>query len=502
MNIDSVDKLNKLYDNLSYFDLYGNSVLIFFIISIIVFAIHLYCIVMKNAIDIKENWVSQRCNPKVMPFAGFINKPDGISIGEFTASNFNYCVQNILINITGYAIQPFMYLTTALTSIFNDIQKSIKIIREFTSNLRSRFSVIAQNILDRLLNIMIPLQELFIAFKTIISKTEGILTACLYTSLGTYYTLKSFLGAILQLIIQILTALVIVIAGLWILPFTWPTALTMSTVFLAISIPLSIIVVFMTQVLHIQTQGLPRLSAPKISSCFDKNTIIKMNDGTTKTIEMIEVGDKLENNNLVTAKLQLNGKGIQMYKINGVIVSETHTLKYEGKWISVKMHPHKICIDNYNEPYIYCLNTTSKEININNIIFADWDELYDEQLLKILDLCISNETKYEKICLKENIHKFLDTGFEKDTLILKDNVLIPIQQIKVGDVIGNDNDIVYGVVHILNNQLTKKINKNNKFSKNNKKTKLFHILTYTNKFTIDGKVFDDYNSLIDIKLHK
>jgi hypothetical protein len=227
-----------------------------------------------------------------------------------------------------------------------------------------------------------------------------------------------------------------------------------------------------------------------------------MNDGTTKTIEMIEVGDKLENNNLVTAKLQLNGKGIQMYKINGVIVSETHTLKYEGKWISVKMHPHKICIDNYNEPYIYCLNTTSKEININNIIFADWDELYDEQLLKILDLCISNETKYEKISLKENIHKFLDTGFEKDTLILKDNVLIPIQQIKVGDVIGNDNDIVYGVVHILNNQLTKKINKNNKFSKNNKKTKLFHILTYTNKFTIDGKVFDDYNSLIDIKLHK
>ena len=32
--------------------------------------------------------------------------------------------------------------------------------------------------------------------------------------------------------------------------------------------------------------------------------------------------------------------------------------------------------------------------------------------------------------------------------------------------------------------------------------KLFHLLTYSHKFTINGKVVDDYNSLIDIKIHK
>jgi hypothetical protein len=518
-NDDKINKLNKLYDNLSYFDLYGNSVLLFFILTIFVFTVHLYCIVMKSAKEIKEDWVNQRCNPRVMPFVGFINKPEGMSIAEFTASNFNYCIQDVLISITGYAVQPFTYLTSALTSVLDGIKNSIKVIREFLSNLRNKFSIIAQNMLDRLLNIMIPLQQIFITFKSIVSKTEGILTACLYTSLGTYYTLKSLLGAILQLLVEILIALVIVIAGLWILPFTWPAALTMTSVFLAISIPLAIMVVFMTQVLHIQTDALPHLSQPKVSSCFDKNTLLKMNDGTTKTIEMIKVGDILENNNLVTAKLQLNGKGAQMYNINGVIVSETHTLKHQDKWISVKMYPEKIPIENYNEPYIYCLNTTSKEIIINNKIFIDWDELYDETLVKILNTPISNSVNSEKIRLKENIHKILDTGFKKNTLILKDEKLTPIENIKVGDKIskgnGNGYDIVYGIVHILNKKESNKIN--NKFSKNISNNfdytysedlelisedKLFHLLTYSSKFTINDKVIDDYNSLIDLKIYK
>ena len=501
----NLNKLNKLYDNQTYFDIYGNSVLLFFIITIFVFTVHLYCIVMQNAKAIKDDWVNQRCNPRVMPFVGFINKPEGTSIADFTALNFNYCVQNILVNITGYAVQPFTYLTSALTSVLNSIRNSIKIIREFLGQLRNNFSKMAQNILNRILNIMIPLQQIFVSFKSIIGKTQGILVACLYTSLGTYYTLKSFLGSIVQLIVEILIALTIVIAGLWVLPFTWPVALTMSSVFLAISVPLAIIVVFMTQVLHIQTDGIP-----KLSSCFDKNTSIKMNDGTSKPIELIEVGDILENNNLVTAKMKLNANNVQMYNINGVIVSESHILKYDGKWIPVKMHPDKILIKEYNEAYIYCLNTNSKEIIINDILFTDWDELYDDSLLKILDTPILTSSGYEKIQIKENIHKYLDYGFEKGTLILKNGVLTPIEEIKVGDFI--DDTIVYGIVNILNDTKNIKIDK---FSKNintfdsyqedlefTHKRKLFHLLTHTNNFTVDAIKIGDYNSLIDLKLHK
>ena len=527
---DKFDKFNKLYDNLSYFDVYGTSVLIFFIMTIFVFMVHSYCIVMKNTADIKENWASQRCNPRVMPFAGFINKPEGTTVAQFTADNFNFCVQNILLNITGFSFQPFTYLTKVLTSVLDTIKNAIVIIRKFMASLRNSISNVAKNVLDRILNIMVPLQQIFITFKTIVSKTEGILTAALYTSLSTYYALKSFLGAILQLIIQILMILVVVIAGLWILPFTWPAALSMTSVFLAISVPLAIIVVFMTQILHIQAGGIPNLSIPRVSSCFDKNTILKMNDGSKKPIQDIQVGDILEKNVIVTATLRLNATNIQMYKINGTIVSGTHIIKYQNKWIPVKMHPEKVCIENYEEPYIYCLNTTSKEIVINNNIFADWDELYDTSLEQILNTPISDSD--DKIRLKENIHTYLDDGFETDTIILKNNVLTPIKNINIGDTIGDkeNNDVVYAVVRILkkkneneNTNTNTNINTNtekfNKFSKNSnnlellsnykdkeqeqeKDNYLIHLLTYSHKFTINGKVFDDYNSLIDLKLHK
>lgn len=217
----NINKIYELYDNLSYFDMYGNSVLLFIIITIIVIFVHLYCIVMKSSQEIKDDWVNQKCNPKVMPFAGFINKPDGKTITQFTADNFNECIQNVLLNITGYAVQPFNYLTTALSSVFDSIKNAVEIIRTLLSNLRSSFGKIAQEILDRFLNIMVPIQQIFITFKSTIDKTIGIMTAGLYTTLGTYYALKSFLGAIVQLIIEILIALAIVIVGLWILPFTW-----------------------------------------------------------------------------------------------------------------------------------------------------------------------------------------------------------------------------------------------------------------------------------------
>ncbi len=114
----SIDMIDSLYNNLSYFDIYGGSVLIFITITCVVIIIATYCQLMINAQSIRDDWVNQRCNPKVMPFAGFINKPDNKTINEFTAENFSYCTQDILNNLTGEVVQPFQFLTNYLLTIF------------------------------------------------------------------------------------------------------------------------------------------------------------------------------------------------------------------------------------------------------------------------------------------------------------------------------------------------------------------------------------------------
>ena len=185
----SADKINKLYGDLNYYDVYGGSVIIFIILIIIMLLVFAYTTIMKNLQPIKDNWAVERCNPKVIPFAGLINKPEGASTIQYTQDNFNYCMQNILTSITGYAVEPLTYITSNLTSMYGDIANTLNSIRTVISNVRTNMAKIAEEIFGRLLNIMTPIQVILISFNDFMQKVMGIMTAGLYTSLGTYYTL-------------------------------------------------------------------------------------------------------------------------------------------------------------------------------------------------------------------------------------------------------------------------------------------------------------------------
>ena len=94
-----------------------------------------------------------------------------------------------------------------------------------------------------------------------------------------------------------------------------------------------------------------------------------MNNGEKKKIIDIAVGDILKNNNKVTAKFKVKREGSTMCKlgITNIIVSDSHLVKCNGEWIRMFKHPEAEKMPNYNEPYLYCLNTSNKNIVINNV---------------------------------------------------------------------------------------------------------------------------------------
>ena len=103
------EKIYNIYDKKGYFSKYGGSLFMTFLILIISFLIISYYYVMNRVEPIKNDWLNQRCNPEVMPFAGFINKPKNMSAGEFTSQNFEQCLNNTLINIVDSFFQPILY---------------------------------------------------------------------------------------------------------------------------------------------------------------------------------------------------------------------------------------------------------------------------------------------------------------------------------------------------------------------------------------------------------
>ena len=199
----SSHEILNMYKDLTYFDNYIGSVLCFIVLIILLFISFSYFQVMAQIAPIKDDWVAQRCSPKVIPFAGIINKPDNMGVIDFTQQNFTYCMQNILTSITGFAVQPLTYITDGLTSLFDELSQALQYMRNILTNIRTSIGSITQEILGRVLNIMTPLKTIIIAVVDSMQKVNGVLTAGLYTSLGTYYTLKSLLGAIVQFIIII-----------------------------------------------------------------------------------------------------------------------------------------------------------------------------------------------------------------------------------------------------------------------------------------------------------
>jgi hypothetical protein len=536
MDNESYTIIKNIYDNLNYFDLYGSSCFLFILITITLFILCSYCFVMINVQPIKDDWINQRCKPSVIPFAGLINAPEDTSSADFTKDNFDYCTQSIVKDVTGNALQPLTFVTNMLTTVFENIQKSIDGIREMINKVRLQIKAVAEEIMGRIINVTIPLQQIIISLKDILAKVQGTMTASLFTLLGSYYTLKALMGAIAQFIVTILIALAIMVAMLWIVPLTWGAAAANTAIFVAISIPMALILTFMTKTLKIQSN----LKIPKIK-CFDKNTLLKMNDGSVKTIYEIEIGDLLFNNNEVTGKIKVITEGSQMYNLNNVIVSDSHIVKYNDEWIPVSKHPESKIIFSYKEPFLYCLNTSSKIIEINDIFFTDWDEIDDKDINKFkLLLCLkfNNITKTHNLnntyrFKTEDIHKYFDGGFIGSSIVqLKNKNKVEIKNIQIGDIL-EDGEKVFGLVEINGKNISeqciyylgnnkifeggcnlilcdKKINLfttldldiSNKVTKSNKENKLYHLLTDKQTLNVNKMKFFDYNASIDFFLEK
>ena len=400
-----------------------------------------------------------------------------------------------------------------MTKLFGVLEKSVNMIRLVIYKIRHALESIYAYLMGRVVNAMIPLQRILIKLRDTLAKTMGTLTAGLYTVYGAYLALKAFLGAFLQIVILGLIIAVAAIIILWIIPFTWPMAAVATIFFLLISIPTVIIAGWVDSILNIKSRQVPGKPG-----CFDKNTIIETKKGPIP-IRKIKTGTVLKNGDKVTAVFKLALNNLEVFNLDGTIVTGCHKVFHENiGWIYVFNHPNSKKIDNYREPIIYCLSTESKRINIKNHKFLDWDDLEPIDIIKLKNL------KYiSKHASLSEIHEYLESGIDGNTLIeLENGNSIKIKNIQINDQL-YFGERVLGLVKINTKNICAV--KRYKFKNLNiiggpnlhfndtdlgnfntlnidgeivsKPKNLYHLLTDTGYFTIDGYKIRDYNSAIE-----
>ncbi len=435
----STAAINELYGPASatYFAQYSGSVILFFIVTSVIVVALCYLHAAINFQPIAEDWVNQRCNPKYMPFAGWITHPDGVTAAEYTAQNFAYCTQNVLSSITGTAVAPLTHTTNVLQNMAANIQQSLQSIRAMFDKVRSSLQSVSEEIMGRVLNTTIPLQQMILSVRDIIGKIQGTMTAGLFTALGSYYSLKSLLGAIAEFLVNILIALAATIAILWITPFTWTAAAANTTIFAAIAVPFAVILSFMSKTLHVDT----KYNIPKIK-CFHPNVRLPIAAANTEEnpveIQHVKIGDILGDNiGEVTAIIIVEARGSMLLQMPGnIIVSDTHLVQFiddvgNDNWIRSKHYPcckQPAASATTKTDVLYCLNTTSNTIipSGSPLVYSDWDETANN--------------------LQRSPHAVKHATIAHNNIVRNTGEIVDVNKIQIGDELWR-GEKVYGVVY-------------------------------------------------------
>jgi hypothetical protein len=181
--------------------------------------------------------------------------------------------------------------------------------------------------------------------------------------------------------------------------------------------------------------------------CFDPETPIKLSTGVIIPIKSLKIGDKLEpvNGNIpvVTSLFTFDGSKTPMVEVGGVCVSAKHYIRYDSldTMIEAGDHPDAKAVPSINR--LICLNTSTHNLMINKMLFADYDESEEADVIKVTQRLAENSLN-SGVSKKATSDYNLGLGLDTEIRVLG-GTFVKLRDIQVGEILC-DGGIVKGVV--------------------------------------------------------
>ena len=253
-----VEKLDYLYGDKTFSGRYGIDIVKVCFVIFLFMASITYFQIQNKLLEVKRDWPEYRCRPDVMPFAGWINAPDGVSPMEYTKQNFVDCSAQSTKGVFDRPMSMVYVIFDVVMNIFKNILEVIERFRQLFNRMRDALKSIFITVFYRIQNIVIPVQNMLIKMVDFFEKIKGILATFLLTMIGVLWSFYSLIGSIYELVIVILVIMIIVIIVLWYIPFVgWALAIAAIAVFLTIAIPLIMLGIVSRQITRQRTSRIP-----------------------------------------------------------------------------------------------------------------------------------------------------------------------------------------------------------------------------------------------------
>lgn len=304
-------------------------------------------------------------------------------VGDDVVSNFTKCTMKGFHDYAGFIMDPIMAEFSVINDTVSTIGDAMNSFRSMFSSVRGGMLGVVGSVFGKMHNVMSQTQYIVIRMRTILARVVGVMYSFVYIFYSGMQTGQSVVNG--------------------------PVGRTMSFL------------------------------------CFDEDVKIQTFEGL-KFMKDVKIGDRLTNNlAIVTSIYKLDGRGIQMYDLGGILVTGSHKVRHKGKFIRVDKHPQakKVKKESTN---LVCLNTTSHRISLKNYEFLDFIETNDSTYLDFKHSYI--EALYNGYGTKKFYGE--KTGVLGDTMIdLQGDSFSRMTDLTIGDVLRN-GDIVKGIcVHKL-----------------------------------------------------
>jgi hypothetical protein len=245
-------------------------------------------------------------------------------LADDVQSNFVYCIQSMQTNFMGYLLEPLTFLTSSINNLLGSFLEEINYVRAMFNKIRNFITSIIQSVFGVFLNLVIEFQKITIGIKDLIGKTIGIMVTLMYVLDGSIKTMKS----------------------------AW--------------------------------NGPSGQLVRALGKCFHPTTIIKLQNGDSKLMKDIDLGDILENGSVVQSVLKIDNKlePVPFYIIKGagvnkkdIFVTGSHLVFdiKQNKFIKVENYSNAV-LSNIESDWFSCLITSDHKIKIGNEIFWDWED--------------------------------------------------------------------------------------------------------------------------------
>lgn len=253
-----IERLNYLYGEKTFTARYGIDIIKVCIVIFLFACAITYFQIQNKLQEVKLNWPEYRCRPDVMPFAGWINAPEGVAPIEYTKQNFVECSANQTKGIFERPMSTVYTIFNVVMNIFKNILEVIERFRLLFNRIRDTLKILFLSIFNRIQNIIIPVQVMLIKMVDFFEKIKGILATYLLTFVGVLWSFYSLIGSIFEMVIIILVIMIVVIIVLWYIPFVgfW-LAIAAIAVFLTIAIPLIMLGIVSRQITRQRTSRIP-----------------------------------------------------------------------------------------------------------------------------------------------------------------------------------------------------------------------------------------------------